>query len=738
MSNEAEYINSMKSSGNNIMVAVRIRPMNERELASQSNPVISAIDSNLIVLFDPSLEKNTGEVPRNRSKEKNYAFDVVFREEATQNEVFEKSASFLIDGITKGYNASILAYGPTGAGKTYTMIGESNSPGLMSNTFNALFSLVESTSISFDYKVVISYLEIYNENIRDLLHPKKGSLEIREDRTKGITVSGLSEKLAMSRESVFQTIHLGNKKRSVEPTKANETSSRSHAVLQITVESRDKALGVEGEVTIGKLSLIDLAGSERAANTQNKGLRLLEGANINKSLLALGNCINALCELSEKGGKIYVPYRDSKLTRLLKDSLGGNCRTVMITCVSPNEKDYEDTFNTLVYANRAKNIKTKVQRNSLNVSFHISKYTNIITQLKQEVLNLRAQLNQASPQNSPKKSVVDKIITKPIFPGSSYQINRIKTKNSKPSQTYENYLIEINQHFQEEAKLRKNIYLTENSIDNIGFVLFAKQSELLDICLEQGENSDNADEIRKEIFSNMDQVKSQEYDLKILKEQLNLLVQKRQDFEIIWKNNKVPEPFIFQLHLELKKHSLLMNSLDFEGKDSHTHSVIEQKDLYIKLLEDQLKLRDSLLSHDLPKFDQNTLKQIKSYQQINTYFTPVHQSYVITPAKSRQSNENFLGQSKKSRLPSLRGSGSQQKIPRRDFSEARSYGNEGKYSIRYKKKYRTDSNDSQLSDSSGASTYADHRSKIFSIYEKYSNSPYVKGMNFNISPSQKG
>lgn len=158
------------------------------------------------------------------------------------------------------------------------------------------------------------------------------------------------------------------------------------------MEHKDKAHGINAEINIAKLSLIDLAGSERASNTNNRGMRLVEGANINKSLLALGNCINALCEMTKSGStskNMHIPYRDSKLTRLLKDSLGGNCRTVMITNISPAFSAYEDTLNTLKYADRAKQIKTVVKRNVLNVEYHISNYTKIINQLWDEIVNLR-------------------------------------------------------------------------------------------------------------------------------------------------------------------------------------------------------------------------------------------------------------------------------------------------------------------------------------------------------------
>lgn len=181
------------------------------------------------------------------------------------------------------------------------------------------------------------------------------------------------------------------------------------------VEYKDRNSGTEAEIKQGKLSLIDLAGSERASATQNRGIRLIEGANINRSLLTLGNCINALCESNEKGHKVYIPYRDSKLTRILKDSLGGNSRTVMIANISPSATSFEDTSNTLKYANRAKKIKTYVNRNVLNVQYHISNYNEIIKNLKNEVSELRSVLSKKdgysninqTPENSIQSNITD-------------------------------------------------------------------------------------------------------------------------------------------------------------------------------------------------------------------------------------------------------------------------------------------------------------------------------------------
>jgi kinesin family protein 18/19 len=254
-------------------------------------------------------------------------------------------------------------------------------------------------------------LEIYNENIRDLLKFMGKSissnnldntdmnitsneyLDLREDPEKGIIVNGITEININNSNDMLKILKRGNRNRTQEATGANETSSRSHAILQVSIEYKDKNSGIDVEIKFSKLSLIDLAGSERASATQNRGIRLIEGANINRSLLTLGNCINALCDANMKGNKKpYIPYRDSKLTRLLKDSLGGNARTVMIANVSPSINTFEDTYNTLKYANRAKNIKTFVTINVLTAQYHVSNYVNIINNLKEEVSQLRQQL----------------------------------------------------------------------------------------------------------------------------------------------------------------------------------------------------------------------------------------------------------------------------------------------------------------------------------------------------------
>ena len=211
-----------------------------------------------------------------------------------------------------------------------------------------LFQQIEDRKDDYNAEVVVTFLEIYNEEIRDLLAEPgaptpRGGLQIRED--KSVKVVGLTELRPETAEQVKDIVLMGNSRRTQSPTHANETSSRSHAVLQIHVTQSPRTASLTEERFMGTLSIIDLAGSERAAATTNMGQRMVEGANINKSLLALGNCINALCE---SGGAVrHVPYRNSKLTRLLKFSLGGNCKTVMIVCIAPTSLHFDDTHNTL-------------------------------------------------------------------------------------------------------------------------------------------------------------------------------------------------------------------------------------------------------------------------------------------------------------------------------------------------------------------------------------------------------
>ncbi|RFU75049.1 kinesin family member 18 19 [Trichoderma arundinaceum] len=413
----------MDDSGqSSITVAVRVRPFTIREaaqlqrnddgtiflgdgsFASAPTPklhqrgirnVIKVIDDRCLI-FDPPEDSPVQKFSRTvvpaskKVKDQVFAFDRVFDDNTTQAEVYEGTTRSLLDSVLDGYNATVFAYGATGCGKTHTITGTAQHPGIIFLTMQELFEKIEERSQEKQTELTLSYLEIYNETIRDLLVPggSKIGLALREDSNQAVAVPGLTSHRPRDVQEVMDMIVQGNEYRTVSPTEANATSSRSHAVLQINIAQKDRNADVNEPHTMATLSIIDLAGSERASVTKNRGERLTEGANINKSLLALGGCINALCD---KRGKAHVPYRNSKLTRLLKFSLGGNCKTVMIVCVSPSSAHYDETQNTLRYANRAKNIQTKVTRNVFNVNRHVKDFLIKIDEQMALINELRAQ-----------------------------------------------------------------------------------------------------------------------------------------------------------------------------------------------------------------------------------------------------------------------------------------------------------------------------------------------------------
>ncbi|KAF7503698.1 hypothetical protein GJ744_003376 [Endocarpon pusillum] len=396
---------SAAGGASSISVTVRVRPFTIREaaqltkcddspfllgdgsLAAVPTPklaqkglrsVIKVVDDKCLV-FDPPEDNPVQKFSRSvvpqgkRVKDQTFGFDRIFDENTSQGDVYEATTKSLLESVLDGYNATVFAYGATGCGKTHTITGTAQQPGIIFMTMQELFERIGESTPDKVTEVSLSYLEIYNETIRDLLVPggSKGGLMLREDANQAVSVAGLSSHHPQNVEQVMEMIMRGNELRTMSPTEANATSSRSHAVLQINVAQKDRNAAVNEPHTMATLSIIDLAGSERASATKNRGERLIEGANINRSLLALGSCINALCDPRKRN---HVPYRNSKLTRLLKFSLGGNCKTVMIVCVSPSSQHFDETQNTLRYANRAKNIQTKVTRNVYNVNRHVKDF----------------------------------------------------------------------------------------------------------------------------------------------------------------------------------------------------------------------------------------------------------------------------------------------------------------------------------------------------------------------------
>ncbi|NXH18452.1 KI18A protein, partial [Bucco capensis] len=384
---------------NHVKVVVRVRPESQKEKDGNYSKVVHVVDQHILV-FDPNEEEVSffhgkrlthRDINKRTKKDLKFVFDAVFAESSSQLEVFENTTKSVIDGFLNGYNCTVLAYGATGAGKTHTMLGSPEDPGVMYLTMMALYNCMEQIKEEKICNIAVSYLEVYNEQIRDLL-VSSGPLAVREDAQKGVVVQGLTLHQPTSAEEILKMLDYGNKNRTQHPTDVNASSSRSHAVFQIYLRQQDKTASINQNVRIAKMSLIDLAGSERASATKAKGARFREGTNINRSLLALGNVINALADPKSK--KQHIPYRNSKLTRLLKDSLGGNCRTIMIAAVSPSSLFYDDTYNTLKYANRAKDIKSSLKSNVVSLDSHISQYVKICNEQKKEILMLKEKLRE--------------------------------------------------------------------------------------------------------------------------------------------------------------------------------------------------------------------------------------------------------------------------------------------------------------------------------------------------------
>ncbi|XP_046821522.1 kinesin-like protein KIF3A [Vespa velutina] len=374
----------------NVRVVVRVRPLNGKELDGHCKNIIQvdALNSEITIENPNALQ---GEPP------KVFSFDAVFDTDSTQVDIYNETARPIVDKVLQGYNGTILAYGQTGTGKTYTMSGAKTPPqlrGVIPNTFAHIFGHIAKADENQKFLVRATYLEIYNEEVRDLLGKDQTSrLEVKERPDIGVFVKDLSGYVVNNADDLDRIMSLGNKNRVVGATAMNVSSSRSHAIFTITVESSQ--LGEDGEqhVKMGKLHLVDLAGSERQSKTKASGVRLREATKINLSLSTLGNVISALVD----GQSSHVPYRNSKLTRLLQDSLGGNSKTLMCANVSPADINYDETISTLRYANRAKNIKNRARINE-------DPKDALLRQFQVEIEQLRKQLEENGTEISETES----------------------------------------------------------------------------------------------------------------------------------------------------------------------------------------------------------------------------------------------------------------------------------------------------------------------------------------------
>ncbi|CAD8136871.1 unnamed protein product [Paramecium octaurelia] len=361
-----------------VRVVIRCRPLNDTEKKDGHVCIVNMDTKNgQVTVRNP---KVADEVP------KQFTFDQIFDTQSLQENVYNQTAHPIVESVLEGYNGTIFAYGQTGTGKTHTMEGKDDPPtlrGIIPRTFDHIFQRIENMAKNKQFLVKVSFLELYNEEIRDLLSKNiKNKLEIRENPDTGIYIKDLSKFMIENPQEMREKLLHGRENRAVGATAMNQDSSRSHSLFQITVETNEIVQG-QSHVTVGKLNLVDLAGSERQSKTHATGDRLKEAININQSLTTLGNVISALVDNKSQ----HIPYRDSKLTRLLQDSLGGNTKTVMIANIGPADYNFDETLSTLRYANRAKQIKNEPKINEDPKDAQIR-------QFQEEILNYQLKVGE--------------------------------------------------------------------------------------------------------------------------------------------------------------------------------------------------------------------------------------------------------------------------------------------------------------------------------------------------------
>ena len=355
-----------------VKVMVRVRPQNQREKDRNCSVIVDTDSSNCqITLNNP----NESEI------QKIFLYDAIFPISCSQQAIYEEGAFPLVDSVIEGYNGTIFAYGQTGCGKTHTMMGDpinEEKRGVIPRAFAHIFGSIESSPTK-NFLIRCSYIEIYNEEIHDLIgKDTKNKLDLKENSDKEMFIKDLSMHIVTGINEIEKLMLTGTKNRSVGETAMNKDSSRSHSIFTIYIEASENDGQGGQRITAGKLNLVDLAGSERQSKTGATGDRLKEANKINLSLSALGNVISALVD----GRSSHIPYRDSKLTRLLQDSLGGNTKTLMIANISPSSENYDETLGTLRYASRAKNIKNQPKVNEDPKDALLREYAEEIKKLK--------------------------------------------------------------------------------------------------------------------------------------------------------------------------------------------------------------------------------------------------------------------------------------------------------------------------------------------------------------------
>ena len=554
--NDEEITNLVQSIDNisePFKVYVRIRPFLPKEYQKlrrnnstslitnqfqvQNNKNIQILNSIFIVnnktlyVLDPK---------HNNPQEKKYYFNKIFTEQEKNKDVFEQAIKPTINNVINGYNSTTLAYGVTGTGKTHTIFGDlalsNGEDGVAIKACEYLFNKLNKEYFSDDYEIKVSYIEIYNENVIDLLNNENEniSLMIIEDPNKGVYVHNVKEFIINNTNELKKLICQGNKRRTMAPTNQNKFSSRSHAILQLSLKRKTyNEKNNNFDIYYSKFLIVDLAGSERGG--LEKGKRREEGANINKSLFTLGSCINILSDKNRNGK--FIPYRDSKLTRLLKDSLGGNILTVMLVCVSPSGESYDESISSLNYANRAKKIKKKIFQNKKEVdlieennnefnlknSGNNNQYEEIIGSLKNEIFQLKNIIKEQ--QNKLRNNNININNQTLNLDDDSF------TKNAK-DENGENINDKLKKFFNDECSIMSNVQIAKSQKLN------NNNKEEISLSLIQSINEINLD--KYELFFKEIKNKDKEIEIKELQGLIENIKYDKNNLEVFLEHNNIP------------------------------------------------------------------------------------------------------------------------------------------------------------------------------------------------------
>ncbi|KAM9513672.1 kinesin-like protein KIF3A isoform 2-T2 [Salvelinus alpinus] len=497
----------------NVKVVVRCRPLNQKERSMGHKQAVS-VDENRGTITVNKLE-TTHEPP------KTFTFDTVFGPDSKQLDVYNLTARPIIDSVLEGYNGTIFAYGQTGTGKTFTMEGVRAVPelrGIIPNSFAHVFGHIAKAEGDTRFLVRVSYLEIYNEEVRDLLgKDQMQRLEVKERPDVGVYIKDLSGYVVNNADDMDRIMTMGHKNRSVGSTNMNEHSSRSHAIFTITIECSEKGVDGDQHVRMGKLHLVDLAGSERQGKTGATGQRLKEATKINLSLSTLGNVISALVD----GKSTHVPYRNSKLTRLLQDSLGGNSKTMMCANIGPADYNYDETISTLRYANRAKNIKNKARINE-------DPKDALLRQFQKEIEDLKKKLQEGEEISGSEGSGSEEMDEGDDEGGEGRRKRRGKKKKVSPDK-----MVEMQAKIEEERKeLEAKLDMEEEERNKARAELEKREKDLLKAQQEHHLLLEKLSALEKKVIvGGVDLLAKAEEQEKLLQESNNELEERRRRAE---------------------------------------------------------------------------------------------------------------------------------------------------------------------------------------------------------------